>query len=313
MGLILPDYKLTASTPKSRKGIFLALFSIFRIKISRMKRFGIGVLSFFAWLFLFIAAISVTVSLTMGQINNAGAIAQNAMKDFSTNPTAINSLIDQLKTNSDPQFIKAIDENRTAINQTIKSLAGSAQFQADVKSALDQLAAGISAGKSSVDVNFRELANLAAQKINAAAKSQIVTEKDLASIKPLKVDIHKQSDFVNKIKGYAHLALLSWIAWLFLLIACWRLGAKSIFVKSGRQLISVGLLIILIRVAAPMIGSRLASQNSDSQFTSSQVTKISGEILSPMLAAGVGFTVVGVLLILVPRFTGKREQQELPL
>ena len=278
-----------------------------------MKRFGIGVLSFFAWLFLFIAAISVTVSLTMGQINNAGAIAQNSMKDFSTNPTAINSLIDQLKINSDPQFIKAIDDNRAAINNTIRALAGSVQFQADVKSALNQIGSGISAGKSSVNVNFRELANLAAQKIHAAAKSQIVTQKDLASIKPFKVDIHKQSDVVNKVKKYAHLAMLFWVAWLLLLVACWRLGAKSIFTKSGRQLISVGVLIILIRVAAPIIGSRIASKNSDSQFTSSQITKISGEILSPMLTAGVGFSVLGLLLILVPRFTRKRKQQELPL
>ncbi len=291
----------------------MALFSLFRINISRMKRFGIGVLSFFAWLFLFIAAISVTVSLTMGQINNAGAIAQNAMKDFSTNPTAINSLIDQLKINSDPQFIKAIDDNRAAINNTIRALASSVQFQADVKSALNQIGSGISAGKSSVNVNFRELANLAAQKINAAAKSQIVTQKDLASIKPFKVDIHKQSDVVNKVKKYAHLAMLFWVAWLLLLVACWRLGAKSIFTKSGSQLISVGVLIILIRVAAPIIGSRIASKNSDSQFTSSQITKISGEILSPMLTAGVGFSVLGLLLILVPRFTRKRKQQELPL
>ena len=278
-----------------------------------MKRFGIGVLSIFAWLSLFIAILSTTVLFTMSGINNVGTIATNSLKDFSSSPSTINAFIDQLKLNADPKMIKSLDQNRAALNATIASVSGSAEFQAALKKELDVVTAGISSGASSVSVNFKDLANLVASQVNKAAKTQIVTEADLASMKRQTIDIHKQSDIVNKIKHYAHLGSYMWGLWLLLLLACWALKAKSVVSKSGKQLLSVGLMSIIIRFVVPFVISQRIASSTFSQFAYSQIGSVAGVLLKPILTTGITFSVLGITLSLIAKFAGKGKKQEVAI
>ena len=298
---ILSNYKLTASREKSSKNNSYRQNFTHKVKISRMKRFGLGLFTVIAWLSLFVAILGTSVSLAVGQINSAGTIASKTLETLSTDTKTVDDLIDEISKDADPATAKAISENRKEINKTIKSLSASPEFRESLKSALDQLSAGVIAGKQSVNVDFSALARLAANQINSAAKAELVSKKDLASFKPVKMDIHKASNTVSDVKKYAHLSMLFWVAWVLLLLICWRIGSKNIRLKGGRQLLSVGVVVLLIKIIGQGVGLKLVADQDVSVFVSDQISTISSALLGPVQMTGITCGVIGASLMLVPR------------
>ena len=266
----------------------------------------IGLVSTLSWLVLLIAVASTAASLTVNSLNHVGTSASILVRDVSQNQGTVNSLIDEFKKNADSKTAAEIDKNRTKIDSTIASLGESKEFQNLLSSTLNQIAQAILNGSSSVKVDFTKIATLIASKVNEAANNTVISVKDLAKIKPQTLDLSKQSKVVVNVHDKIRMIMLAWFLWLILLGVLFLLKGWKVLRTAGWQLFSIGIAFLLIRFGAPIIADNILSNSSWPAYQRDLVPHVFKALTSPLLNLAIITTVIGILLVVLEAFLGKR-------
>jgi hypothetical protein len=254
-----------------------------------------GFISTLAWLVLAIALLVTSANLIVGSLNHVGESAAGIVKQVSADPATLNSLVDELAKGAEPQLAREIAKNRTQINQTITSLTSSQEFRDLIASTLDQISQAALHGSSSVTVDFSKIANFVAAKVNAAAKETLIKQKDLESLKPTVIDLSKQSKNIVNAKSKLRLALLIWVLWVLLLAVNFLLRGSVVLRTAGIQLISVGVIGLLIRFVAPAVLESILNKPDVAVYQRRVIPEVFTLLTNPILTFSIILLSVGVV------------------
>ena len=271
------------------------------------KRMGCGLLLLISWLVLFAAVTVTSANLLLNEVSHPGGLISATLQDFSMDPKAATSLLDDVMKNAGADTKKQIEKNRATINQTIESLAGSVEFQNAVSKPADQIAQALLAGSPSVTVDFSRVAILAAGKINAAVKTTVIPKKELAKLKPQILKIEKQSKVVGKVHRKLRAALLIWLVWILLLALLFLLKKRGEVRSMGLQLVSIGVVFLIIRFVAPIVADFAVKKSTSPLYVVDLLPKILGLTLAPVLKLSIIVLVVGVVLLVLNWFLKRSE------
>ena len=72
-------------------------------------------------------------------------------------------------------------------------------------------------GSTSVTADFGSLAAAVADRVNAAAKTPVITKKELAKLKPKVLDLSKNSTNISNARNKVKEVRLAWLLWSILL------------------------------------------------------------------------------------------------
>lgn len=272
-----------------------------------LKRMLIGFLSLLSWLSLLIAVAATSAILMLNGLSHAGNSVSTILQDFSKDQNAVNSLIDEFKKDIDPQIAKQIEKNRGAISQAIESLVASTEFQDAISKPLNQITQGMLAGSATVKVDFSQLATLIVAKVNAAAKSAVVAEKDLVDLKLTVLNIEKESKAVAQARSKLYAVTLLWILWILLLVALFYLKGRAVMKTSGMQLLSIGALILILKFGAPFAAGFAIKNSSSFSLLVDILPKAIGSATTPILNLAIVVSVLGSALLGTERYLRRRQ------
>lgn len=230
-------------------------------------------------------------------LNHAGSSVSTILQDFSKDQDAVNSLIDGFKKDVDSQIAKQIEKNRGPISQTIEALVASTEFQDAISKPLNQITQGILAGSATVKVDFSQLATLIVAKVNAAAKSTVVAKKDLVDLKPTVLNIEEQSKVVAQTRSKLHTVMLLWVLWILLLVALFYLKGRAVMKTAGRQLLSIGVLILILKFAAPFAAGSAIKNSSSPSLLIDILPKAVGSVTTPIFNLSIVVLLFGSALL----------------
>ena len=155
-------------------------------------------------------------------------------------------------------------------------------------------------------VDFTKIATLIASKVNEAANNTVISVKDLAKIKPQTLDLSKQSKVVVNVHDKIRMIMLAWFLWLILLGVLFLLKGWKVLRTAGWQLFSIGIAFLLIRFGAPIIADNILSNSSWPAYQRDLVPHVFKALTSPLLNLAIITTVIGILLVVLEAFLGKR-------
>lgn len=270
------------------------------------KRVLVGFLSTLAWPLLLMALFVTSANLIVNNLNHVGDFAATVVKEVSTNPHTLDSLIDEFTKSAEPKLAKEIEKNRARIERTIALLGSSSEFRELISSTLSQISQAALSGASSVEVDFVPLTTLVATKVNEAAKSKVINTKILTDIQPTSIDLSKQSRTITKVKDSLHQALLIWILWLILLIGLFLLIGRRVMQIYGAHLISIGIVGLVLRFLALALAQSSITSAGGVHYVEQVVPKVLETLLSPIMTLSVVALVLGAALIAIGQFVKDR-------
>jgi hypothetical protein len=274
------------------------------------KKALIGFVSSLAWVFLVLSLLATTANFVMNGLSKVGGSAASLVETISSNPSALNSLIDEFEKGADSKAVREIEKNRAAIEETLASLGKSEEFRNSLEKTLNDISDAVLNGSSSVTVDFSDLANQVAAKINAAAKSTVITKANLEEVVPATLDLSEQSETIANVKKVIHLSLFLWVIWFALMGVLVLLKGRRVLQTSGIQLVSVGILAIGVHFLAPW-GLNRANTSADlAEFQRDAISEAFKIVSSPSLLIGVVATVVGLILVFVSRINAKKTRSD---
>ncbi len=270
------------------------------------RRSAVGLVSTLAWLSLFIAVASTAASLTVGSLNHVGTSASMLVKDISEKPSTINSIIDEFKKNADAKTVAEIEKNRAKITSTISSLGSSKEFQDLLASTLNQISQAILKGSNSVKVDFSKIASLVASKVNEASKSRVISQKELAKIKPQTLDLSKQSQAVVNVHNKIKEVMLAWILWLILLAVLYLLTGWRVLRTAGWHLFTIGMVFLLVRFGAPVVMDKILSNSTWPTYQRELVPQVFNSLTGSIVTFSAVLALVGLLIVILERLLRER-------
>lgn len=261
------------------------------------KKSAFALASILAWLALLIAFLATMATMTVNNMSHVGNTASTIVQRLSKDPATINSLLDEFKKNADPKTVAEIEKNRTTIESTISSLGGDKTFQDSLADTLNKISQAILNGSKSVTVDFGPLANAVASKVNEAAKSTVISKKELAKLKPQVLDLSKQSNSISNARNKVAEVTLAWLFWLVLLGVLYLLKQWKFVRTAGWQLFSVGILFFALRFVAPVVLDK-ALVNSDSPvYLKDLLQEVLKTLFGPMTTLSIITALVGFVLL----------------
>ena len=272
-----------------------------------LKRILTGLLSLLSWLWLLIAVVATSATLMLSGLGHTENLASTILQDFLKDQNTMNSLIDEFKKDVDPQIAKQIEKNRDSISQTIESLVASAEFQDALSKPLNQIAQGILAGSATVKVDFSQITTLIAEKVNTAAKSKIFSKKDLAELQSRVLNIEEQSKIYAQVHSNLRTAMLLWVAWVLLLVALFYLKGRAVLKTAGRQLLSIGVLILILKFGTPFVAGLIIKSSSGSSLLIDILPKVIGSVTTPMFNLAIVVLLIGTALLGTEIYLRRRE------
>ena len=265
------------------------------------KKILVGFLATLAWPLLLIALLVTSANLLVNNLNQVGDLAATVVKEVSTNPHTLDSLIDEFAKGAEPKLAKEIEKNRAKIEATISSLGASSEFHKAISSTLNQISQAVLNGASSLEVDLAPLAKLIAEKVNETAESTVISKKILADIKPISVDLSNQSKTITKVKDLLHQALLIWVLWFLLLIGLFLLVGRRVLRIFGAHLISIAIIGLALRFITPMLAQKAITSSDGTVYAEQIAPKILETLLSPVLTLSIVALVLGTALIAAGR------------
>jgi hypothetical protein len=266
-----------------------------------------GFVSTLAWIFLVLSLLATTANFALNGLSTIGSSASSLVETIASNPSAVNSLIDEFEKGADAKAAKEIEKNRVAIEETLASLGKSEDFRNSLKKTLDDISSAILSGSSSVTIDFSDLANQVASKINSAAKTEVITKANLEDVVPSTLDLSEQSKAIANVKKVIHLSLFAWVIWLALVGVLVLLKGKKILRTAGIQLISVGILATGVHFLAPW-GLQRANESGDLvEFQRDAISEGFKIISSPTLIIGLAATAIGLIMVFIPMINSKKQ------
>lgn len=272
------------------------------------KKSVVVLVSTLSWFALLVAFLATAAIMTVNSMSHVGSTASAIISHVSKNPATIDSLLDEFKKNADPQTVAEIDKNRATIDSTIASLGGDKAFQESLASTLNKISEAILNGSSSVTVDFGPLAVAIADKVNAASKTQVISKKELAKIKPQTLDLSQQSknisDARNKIKEVA----LTWLLWLVFLGVLYLLIGWKALRTAGWHLFSIGVVFLIVRFGAPIVMNHFLSNSTWPTYQRDLVPQVFNSLTAPMLKLSIVVALVGLSITILERVLRERLQ-----
>ncbi len=276
--------------------------------MSASKRVLGGFLSTLAWLVLSIALVVTAANLIVTNLSHVGESAAGILKEVSADPAMLNSLLDEFSKGADPKLAREIEKNRTQIEETINSLASSADFQGLLSSTLDQISQAAINGSPSLSVDFSKIAAMVATKVNAAANETVIKQQNLDSLKPTLVNLSKQTKNITDVKNKLHLGLMIWLFWLLLLAVNFLIRGRVVLRTAGIQLASVGLLGMSLKLAAPAIIDKFTKNADMVAYQRKVIPEVITSLISPIFTLSIALLITGSLAIFVSVLLARKSQ-----
>lgn len=272
------------------------------------RRFAVGFVSTLAWLALLVAFLATAATMTVNRLSHVGNTASAIISHLSKNPATIDSLLDEFKKNADPQTVAEIDKNRVTIDSTIASLGGDEAFQDSLAATLNKISEAILNGSSSVTVDFGPLAVAIADKVNATSKTQVISNKELAKIRPQTLDLSQKSknisDARNKIKGVT----LTWLLWLVFLGVLYLLIGWKVLRTAGWHLFSIGFVFSIARFGVPVVVDKFLSTSTLPLYQRDLVPQVFNSLTVPIVNLSIVLCLVGLSIAALERLLRERLQ-----
>lgn len=272
------------------------------------RRFAVGFVSTLAWLALLIAFLATAATMTVNSMSHVGNTASVIISHLSKNPATIDSLLDEFKKNADPQTVAEIDKNRVTIDSTIASLGGDEAFQDSLAATLNKISEAILNGSSSVTVDFGPLAVAIADKVNATSKTQVISNKELAKIKPQTLDLSQKSKNIsgarNKIKGVT----LTWLLWLVFLGVLYLLIGWKVLRTAGWHLFSIGFVFLIVRFGVPVVADKILSTSTLPLYQRDLVPQVFNSLTVPIVNLSIVLCLLGLSIAALERLLRERLQ-----
>ncbi len=276
-------------------------------ELGRKSAFALA--STLAWLALLVAFLATTATMMVNNMSHVGNTASSIVQRLSSDPATIDSLLNEFKKNADPKTVAEIDENRTTIENTISALGGDKAFQDSLADTLNKISQAILSGSKSVTVDFGPLATAVATKVNEAAKSEVISEKELAKLKPQVLDLSKASNNIssarNKVKGVT----LSWLLWFVLLGVLYLLKRWKFVRTAGWQLFSVGIIFLALRFVVPVVLDKTLANSGSPVYQKDLLQEVLKMLFGPMLTLSIITALVGFVLLVGDQLLRSRSRQ----
>jgi len=270
------------------------------------KKSASAITSTLAWLVLLVAFLATTATLTVNGMSHVGNTASTIVQHLSKNPAAIDSLLNEFRKNADPKTAAEIDKNRAKIDSTIASIGGDKAFQDSLAATLNKISEAILNGSQSIKIDFVPLATAIADKVNVAAKSSIISKKELAKLKPQILDLSKQSKNISHARSEVKEVTVLWLLWLVLLGALYLFKQWKVLGTAGWQLLSVGIIFLALRFAAPFIVHNALNNSAMATFQKDLISEVLKSLTGPMMTLSTVAVLVGLVLVMVDRLLRKR-------
>lgn len=270
------------------------------------KKSLIGFVSTIAWLVLLASFLASVGLMSVDNLKHVGNSASAIVDHLAKNQKDIDSLVDDFKKNADPKTVAQIDHNRAKIEATIASIGDSKEFQNSLAAILNKISAAILNGDSSVQIDFSKLARLAADEVNKASNSVVITKKELAKLKPTTLKLGKQSRTLTNVRDRIREVALAWLLWLILLWVLFLIKGWKILRTAGWQLFSVGGIFLLVRYGIPFITKHILASSTVPLYQRDLVPQIIDALTRYLLLASVLACAVGLVLVFIDIALRKR-------
>lgn len=268
----------------------------------------IGFVSTLSWVVLLASFLATVGLMSVDNLKHVGNSASAIVDHLSKNQKDIDSLVDEFKKNADPKTVAQIDKNRAKIEATIASIGGSKEFQDSLASILNKIAAAILNGDSSVQIDFSKLARLAADEVNKASDSVVITKKELAKLKPTTLKLGKQSKTLADVRDRIREVALAWLLWLILVGVLYLLKGWRVLRTTGWQLFSVGGIFLLVRYAIPFVTDHVLTSSTIPVYQRDLVPQIIDALTRYLLLASMIACALGLVLVFLDISLRKRVQ-----
>ncbi len=276
--------------------------------LSMGKKSAFGIASTLAWLALLVSFLATAATLTINSMDHVGDTASSIVNRLSTNPVAIDSLLNDFRRNADSVTVAEIDKNKSKIESAIASLTGDKIFQKNLASTLNTISQAILNGASSVTVDFGPLATTVAEKVNAISGSPVVSKEDLAKLKPQVIDLSKQAIDFSNVKNRLAEVILVWMIWLLFLGVIYLLRKWKVLRTAGWQLISVGVIFIVIRFVTPIAVDKVFNNSDRPVYQKDLAQEILKTLFGPLLTLSIITAFAGLILVSGDRLLRNRLQ-----
>lgn len=274
------------------------------------KKSAFALASILAWLALLIAFLATMATMTVDNMSHVGNTASAIVQRLSKDPATIDSLLEEFKKTADPKTAAEIDKNRIRIESTISSLGGDKVFQDSLANMLNKISQAILSGSKSVTVDFGPLATAVATKVNEAAKSVVISKKELAKLKPQVLDLSKQSNSIADARNKVAEVTLAWLFWLVLLGVLYLLRQWKFVRTAGWQLFSVGILFLALRFVAPIVLDKALVDSDSPVYLVDLLQEVLKALFGPMMTLSILAALVGFALLVGDQILRTRSQQK---
>lgn len=276
------------------------------------KKFAFGIASTLAWFALLVAFLATMATMTVDNLSHVGNSATTIVQHLSKNPATVDSLIDEFKKDADPRTAAEIDRNRATIESTISSLGGDKAFQDSLASTLNQISEAIFNGSKSVTVDFGPLAVAVADKVNAVAKSPVISKKELAKLKPKVLDLSNDSTNISDARNKVKEVTLAWLLWFIFLGVLYVLRQWKFLRTAGWQLFSIGFIFLGAHIAAPVIAHNVINNSDMPGFQKELLPEVLKSLTRPMMDLSIIVLLAGVVLLVVEQLVRNRLRSKAP-
>ena len=270
------------------------------------KKSALAIASTLAWLALLVAFLATAAFLTVNSLSHVGNTASTIVKHLSKNPVTIDSLLNEFKKNADAKTVAEIEKNRDVIDSTIASLGGDKAFQDSLANTLNKISTAILAGSNSVTVNLGPLAVAVADKVNAAAHNSVIDKKELAQLKPQKLDLSKQSKSIADVRNKVKEAMLAWLFWFVFLGVLYLLKRWKFVRTAGWQLLSIGMIFFTLPLVVPVVVRDSLDQSALAMFQKDLIPEVLNSLTRPILILSLAALTVGLLTLVVDALVQRR-------
>lgn len=262
------------------------------------KKSAFGIASSLAWLALLVSFLATAATLTINTLDHVGDRASSIVNRLSTNPIAIESLLNDFKKNAEPNTAAEIDKNRVKIESAIASLAGDKAFQGQLSSTLNKISQAILNGAESVTVDFAPLATTVADKVNSISGASVISKQDLAKLKPQVIDLSKQARNFSNARSRIAEVILAWIIWLLFLSVIYLMRRWQVLRTAGWQLVSIGVLFIAIRLVTPVVIDKAFNNSTLPVYQRDLAQEILKTLFGPLFTLSIFAALAGLILLL---------------
>ncbi|MEK6649143.1 MAG: hypothetical protein AABY37_07535, partial [Actinomycetota bacterium] len=101
--------------------------------------------------------------------------------------------------------------------------------------------------------------------------------------------------------------MLLWVAWGLLLGALSYLKGRAVLKTAGRQLLSIGVLILILKFGTPFVAGLIIKSSSGSSLLIDILPKVIGSVTTPMFNLAIVVLLIGTALLGTEIYLRRRE------